>query len=160
MVLPSDGRLSGNSQGSSRQTRQIFLLYEDQELVMADTMQVPTAASTNVLLRDQTCKSGHVTRRQSAMKPVARTVFARLAKGLALALAVVAGIAVAPCSAAADETPKASRQASAVAAPSSPLVAGRQRILAHPTDRQTVDPDPATTYVEKLYKQLMRSTPP
>ncbi len=46
------------------------------------------------------------------------------------------------------------------AAPSSPVAAEGQRILAHPADRQTADPDPATTYVEKLYKQLMRSTPP
>jgi hypothetical protein len=80
--------------------------------------------------------------------------FARLAKGLALALAVMAGIAAAPCSAAADGMSKASRQTSIVAAPSSPVIAGRQRILAHQ------DPDRATTYVEeKLYEQLMRSTP-
>ena len=121
---------------------------------MANTMQLPTAASTDVPLRDQTCRSGRVTRRQNAMKPVASTVFAGLAKGLALRLAVVVGIAASSCSAAADETLKASHQTSAVAAPSSPVVAGRQRILAHP------DPDPATTYVEKLYKQLMRSTRP
>ena len=89
------------------------------------------------------------------MKPVASNVFTRLAKALTLALAMEAGIAAAPCYAAADETSKASRQTSAVAAPSSPLVAGRQRIFAHQTD-----PDPATTYIEKLYKQLMRSTPP
>ena len=121
---------------------------------MADTMQLFTAASTNVPLRDQTCKSACVTRRQSAIKPVASPVLARSAKGLALLLAVVAGIAAAPCSAAADETSKISRQTSVVAASSSPVVAGRQRILAHP------DSDPATTYVvEKLYKQLMRSTP-
>ena len=120
---------------------------------MADTMQLLTTASTDVALCDQTCKSGRATRRQSPMQPVASTVYARLAKGLVLALAVVAGIAAASCSAAADETLKANRQISAVAAPSSPVVAGRQRILAHPTD-----PDPATTYVEKLYRHLMRST--
>ena len=89
------------------------------------------------------------------MKPVASTVFVRLPKGFALALTVVAGIAALACSAAADETFKASRQISAVAGPSSPVVAGRQRILAHSTN-----PDPATTYVEKLYKELMRSTRP
>jgi hypothetical protein len=122
---------------------------------MADTMQLPTTASTDMPLRDQTCRSAHATRRQRAMKPVASTVFARLAKGLALPLALAAGIAAFACSAAADETSKASRQISAVAAPSSPVMAGRQRMLAHPND-----PDPATTYVEKLYKQLMRSTPP
>ena len=122
---------------------------------MADTMQLPTTASTEMPLRDPTCRSAHVTRRQRAMKPVASTVFARLAKGLALPLALAAGIAAFACSAAADETSKASRQISAVAAPSSPVVAGRQRMLAHPND-----PDPATTYVEKLYKELMRSTRP
>lgn len=120
---------------------------------MANTMQLPTAASTDVPLCDQTCRSALVTRRQSAMKPVATTVFARLAKGLALRLAVVVGIAAASCPAAAGETLKATHQTSAVAAPSDPVVAGRQRILAHP------DPDPTTTYVEELYKQLMRSTP-
>lgn len=127
----------------------------DQERVAAVTMQLPTAASTDVPLRDQTCRSARAARHQSAMKPVASSVFTRLAKALTLALAIEAGIAAYPCSAAADETSKASRQTSAVAAPSSPVVAGRQRILAHPTD-----PDPATTYVEKLYKQLMRSNPP
>jgi hypothetical protein len=120
---------------------------------MAITMQLPTAASTDVPLRDQTCRSARVTRRQSAMKPVATTVFARLTKGLALPLAVVAGLAAAPCSAAAGETLKVSHQTSAVAAPSGPVAAGRQRILAHP------DPDPTTRFVEGLYEQLMRSTP-
>ena len=120
---------------------------------MANTMQRLMAASTDVPLPDQTCRSAHATRRQSAMKPVASTVFARLAKGLALPLAVVVGIAASSCPAAADETLKASHQTSAVAAPSSPVVAGRQRILAHP------DPDPTTRFVEKLYEQLMRSTP-
>ena len=117
-------------------------------------MQLPTAASGAVPLRDHTCRSARATSRQSAMKPVASTVFTRLAKALTLALAMEAGIAAYPCSAAADETSKASRQTSAVAAPSSPVAAGRQRILAHPIDR-----DPATTYVEELYKQLMRSAP-
>ena len=122
---------------------------------MADAMQLFTAASTDVPLRDQTCRSGRVTRRQNAMKPVASTVFARLAKGLALRLAVVVGIVASSCPAAAGETLELSHQTSAVAAPSGPVAAGRQRILAHPTD-----PDPTTAYVEKLYKQLMRSTRP
>jgi hypothetical protein len=120
----------------------------------AETMQLLNAASADVPLRDRACRSAHVTRRQSAIKPVASLAFARLAKGLALALAVMAGMAAAPCSAAADGMSKASRQTSIVAAPSSPVMAGRQRILAHQ------DPDSATTYVEeKLYEQLMRSTP-
>ena len=89
------------------------------------------------------------------MKPVASTVFTRLVKALTLALVLEPDIAAYPCSAAADETSKASRQTGAAAAPSSPVVTGRQRIFAHPIDR-----DPATTYVEELYKQLMRSAPP
>ena len=125
---------------------------------MADTMQLLTAASMDVPLHDQTCRSARATRRRSAMKPGASNAFARLATGLTLAFVMSAGIAAVACSAAADETLTASRQTSAVAASSSPVVAGRLRILAHPTDRQTVDPDPATTYVEDLYKQLMRST--
>ena len=120
---------------------------------MANTMQLPTAASTDVPLRDQTCRSARVTRRQSTIKPLATTVFARLAKGLALRLAVVVGIAASSCPAAAGETLKATHQTSAVAAPSGPVAAERQRILAHP------DPDPTTRFVEKLYEQLMRSTP-
>jgi len=109
-------------------------------------MQLRTAASRAVPLRDQTCRSARASSRQSAMKPVASTVFTRLVKALTLALAMEAGIAAYPCSAAADETSNASRQTSAVAAPSRPVAAGRKRILAHPTD-----PDPATTYVEELY---------
>jgi hypothetical protein len=135
--------------------KQMSLLCGDQERVMANTMQLATAASTDVPLRDQTCKSARVAGRPSAMKPVASNAGARLAKSLALALVLAAGIAAPPCSAAAGEMSKASRQTSAIAATSGPVVAGRQRILAHPTD-----PDPATTYVEKLYKKLMRSTPP
>jgi hypothetical protein len=121
---------------------------------MADTMQLLTAAFTDVPLRDRTCRSARATRRRSAMKPVAGHAFARLATGLTLAFVMSAAIAAVACSAAADETVTASRQTGAVAAPSSPVVAGRQRILAH------TDPDPATTYVEKLYKHLMRSTRP
>jgi hypothetical protein len=64
---------------------------------MADTMQLFTAASTDVPLSDQTCKSGRVTRRPSAIKPVASTVFVRLSKGFALRLAVVVGIAASSC---------------------------------------------------------------
>ena len=122
---------------------------------MADTMQLPTAASTDVPLRDQTCRSARATRRRSAMKPVASNTFARLTTGLTLAFVMSAGIAAVACSAAADETLTASRQTSAVAAPSSPVAAWHQTMPIHRTA-----PDPATTYVEDLYKQLMRSTRP
>jgi hypothetical protein len=125
---------------------------------MANTMQLLTTTSTNVPLCDQTYRSACVARRQSAMKPVDSNAGVRLATGLALALVLVAGIALVPCSAAANEMSKASRQTSAIAAPSSPAVAGRQRILAHPSDSQSGDLDPATAYVEKVYKQLMHST--
>jgi hypothetical protein len=126
---------------------------------MADTMQLLTAASTDVVLRDQTCRSAHATRRQSAMRPAASNACARLPKALALALAVVAGIAAVACSAAADETSNTSRRNSAVAIASRPAAAERQRIPAHRTDPQTVDPDPSTRLVEQLYKQLMHPTP-
>ena len=122
---------------------------------MADTMQLLTAASRSVVLRDQHSWSSRVTRRETVMKPAPSLAFAHLAKGFTLALALAASIAAFACSAAGDETSWASRQNTAVVAQSSAVVAGRQRILAHPTH-----PDPATRYVEKLYKQLMRSTPP
>jgi hypothetical protein len=121
---------------------------------MAATMQC-TAASTDVRLRDQICRLARVARRPSAIKPVASNARTRLTKALALALAVMAGIAVAPRSAAADETSNASRQTSAVAIASRPGAAQRLRISAHRTDS-----DPATEFVEKLYKELMRATPP
>lgn len=126
---------------------------------MSDTMQLPTAASTDVPLRDQICRSARVARRQSEMKPVASNASARLGKGLALVLAVVAGIAAAPCSAAANETSQASRQTVAVAVSSSAVAAARQRIFAQPADHQTVNPDPSTRFVEKLYERLIRPTP-
>ena len=112
---------------------------------MAGTMQLVTAASADMPLRERRCRSAPVGRRQSAINPVADTGFARLAKGLTVALVMSAGIAAVACSAAADEAAKASRWTSVVAAPSSPVAAERQRTLAHPTDS-----DPATTYVEQL----------
>ena len=126
---------------------------------MADTMHLLTAASTDVPVRDEHSPSSRVTRRERVMRPVAGNACARLAKALTLALAVVAGIAAVACSAAADETSKASRQTSAVAIASRPAAAERQRIPAHRTDPQTVDPDPTTRLVEKLYEQLMHTTP-
>ena len=122
---------------------------------MADTMQLLTVASRDVPLRDQHSRSSHVTRQERVMRPVASNAFARLATGLTLALAVIAGTVAATRSAAADEMWKASRETSAAAAASSPVTPGPERILARPTD-----PDPATRYVEKLYKQLMRSPRP
>ena len=119
---------------------------------MADTMQLVTAASADMPLLERRCRSAPVGRRQSAVNPVADTGFARLAKGLTVAFAGTAAVA---CAAAVDEAANASRWTSAVAVPSSPVVAERQRTLAHPTDS-----DQATTYVEQLYKQLMRSSRP
>ena len=84
---------------------------------MADTMHPLTAASTDAPLRDQTCRSARGTLRQSAMKPVASTAFAQLAKGFALALVMVAGIAAAPSSVAADnveDNPPDQRSRSAI----------------------------------------------
>jgi hypothetical protein len=125
---------------------------------MADTMHLLTAASTDVPVRDEHSRSSRVTRRERVMRSVASNACARSAKALALALAVVAGVAVVACSAAADETSNASRRNSAVAIASRPA-AERQQIPAHRTDPQTVDPDPSTRFVEKLYEQLMHPTP-
>jgi hypothetical protein len=128
----------------------------DQERVMPDTMHLLAAASGNVPLRHQDSRSARVTGRETVMKPPASIAFARRATALALALTVLAGIAAAPRSATSGETWKASRQTSVVAAPpSAMLVAGRQRIAVQPTGRRTVDPDPSTRFVEKLYKELM-----
>jgi hypothetical protein len=126
---------------------------------MADMMHLLTAASTDLPVRDEHSRSSRVTRRKRVMSPpVVSNACARLPRALALALAVVAGIPALVCSAAADETSDASRRYSAVAIASRPGVAGRQRIPAHRTDPQTVDPDPSTRFVEKLYEQLMHPT--
>jgi hypothetical protein len=125
---------------------------------MADTMHLLTAASTDVPVRGEHSRSSRVTRRGRVMRPVASNACARLPKALTLALALIAGIAAA-CPAAADETSNASRRNSAVAIASRPAAAERQRIAAHWTDPQTVDPDPSTRLVEKLYEQLMHTTP-
>jgi hypothetical protein len=125
---------------------------------MADTMQLVTAASSDAQRRDEHSRSSRVTRRERVMRPVASKACARLARALTLALAVVAGIAAVACPAAADETSDASQRYSAVAIASRPPAAERQRIPAHRTDPQTVDPDPSTRFVEKLYEQLMHPT--
>ena len=126
---------------------------------MADTMHHLTAASTDVPVRDEHSRSSRVTRRERVMRPVAGNACARLSKVLTLALAVVAGVAAVACPAEADETSNASRRNSAVAIASRPPTAERQRIPAYRTDPQTVDPDPSTRLVEKLYEQLMHPTP-
>ena len=126
---------------------------------MADTMHLLTAASTDVPVRDEHSRSSRVTRLARVMRPVASYACARLPKALALALAAVAGIAAVACSAAADETSNASRWNSTVAIASPPAAVERQRIPAHRTDPQTVDPDPSTRLIEQLYKQLMHTTP-
>ena len=126
---------------------------------MADTMQLVTAASSDAQRRDKHNRSSGVARLERVMRPVASNACAQLPKALTLALAVVAGIAAVACSAAADETSNASRRNSAVAIASRPAAAERQRIPAHRTDPQAVDPDPSTRFVEKLYEQLMHPTP-
>ena len=128
---------------------------------MTNTIQLLTTAFTAMPLRDQHSRSSCLTGRETAMKPVATATCARLATGVILALALIAGVSATQRPAAADETSRASRQPSAVGVPpSSPVPAGRQRILADPTDRQTVDPDPSSKLIGTLYEQLMRWTPP
>jgi hypothetical protein len=67
-------------------------LYVGQEQVLADTMQLLTDDREITALRDQ-LRSSPVPRRERATEPVASTVFARLSKGLILA--VTAGITTA-----------------------------------------------------------------
>jgi hypothetical protein len=105
-VLSLDGGLFGRIQGSSCPAKQIPLLYADQEWVMAATMQLLSADSTDVQLHDQQNRASCLGERESVMNPVAGIAFAQLAKGLALALAEMAGISVATRSPAADETSK------------------------------------------------------
>jgi hypothetical protein len=129
-------------------------------------------------LCDQRSRSSRVTRCNSVMKSAPSITFARVATGVTLALAVIAGISAAPRSAVADEAPIVFMLAQAEQADSgihsdtlageasrptrSGPAAGRQLIPAQPTDPQTGDPDPETTYVgkffKKFFKQLMRST--
>jgi hypothetical protein len=142
---------------------------------MADRMHLLTAVSTDVPLCDQRSRSSRVTRRKSVMKPVVSIAFAELAKGLTLALAVIAGISAAPPSAVADKAPivfmlaradqaDSGIHSDALAAEanrqtrSTLTAAGRQLLPAHRSGSQSGDPDPETTYVEKLYKQLMRES--
>jgi hypothetical protein len=130
---------------------------------------------TYQLLREFGLRSSRVTRCKSVMKLAPSITFARVAMGVTLALALIAGFSAAPRSALADEAPivfmlaqadqadsgihsdtlagEASRQTR-----SGPIAAGRQLIPAQPTDPQTGDPDPGTTYVGKFFKQPMRST--
>jgi hypothetical protein len=68
-------------------------LYVGQEQVLADTMQLLTDDREITALRDQLRRSSPVPRRERATEPVASTVFARLSKGLILA--VTAGITTA-----------------------------------------------------------------
>jgi len=68
-------------------------LYVGQEQVLADTVQLLTDDREITALRDQLRRSSPVPRRERATEPVASTVFARLSKGLILA--VTAGITTA-----------------------------------------------------------------
>jgi hypothetical protein len=69
---------------------------------MADTMQLLTTDRETLRLRDQRSSSLRVPRRESAIKPVANTVLARVLKGLTLPYAVKAGITAAQRSVAVD----------------------------------------------------------
>jgi hypothetical protein len=130
--------------------------------------------ATYQLFREFGLRSSRVTMCKSVVKPAPSITFARVATGVTLALAVIAGISAAPRSAVADEAPIVFMLAQAEQAdsgihsdtlageasrpPRSGPAAGRQLIPAQPTDPQTGDPDPETTYVGKFFKQLMRST--
>jgi hypothetical protein len=130
---------------------------------------------TYQLLREFGLRSSRVTMCKSVVKPAPSITFARVATGVALALAVIAGISAAPRSAVADEAPIVFMLAQADQADSGipsdtlageaspqtrlgPIAAGRQVIGAQPADPQTGDPHHETTYVERIFKQLMRST--
>ena len=63
--------------------------------------------AARVALRDQRDSSSSATQCQRAAKPAASTAFALFAKGFALALAVIAGLAVPPRSAVAEDAPTA-----------------------------------------------------
>jgi len=63
-----------------------------------------TTYTAGVKRRDQESSSSHVTQHKSAVKP-ASTALAMLAKGFALAVAVIAGLSAAPRPAAADDAP-------------------------------------------------------
>jgi hypothetical protein len=131
--------------------------------------------ATYQLFREFGLRSSRVTMCKSVVKPAPSITFARVATGVTLALAVIAGISAAPRSAVADEAPIVFMLAQADQADSGihsdslaaeasrqtrprPIAAGGQLIPTQPTDPQTGDPDSGTTYVEKFYKQLMRST--
>jgi hypothetical protein len=123
---------------------------------------------TYQLLREVGLRSSRVTMCKSVVKPAPSITLARVATGVTLALAVIAGISAAPPSAVADEAPivfmlaqadqadsgipsdtlagKASRQTRL-----GPIAAGRQSEPTQPTDLQTGDPDHETTFVEKFF---------
>jgi phospholipid transport system substrate-binding protein len=63
--------------------------------------------AARLALRDQTDSSSRTTQCQRAVKPAASTAFGLSAKGFALAIAVIAGLSVAPRPVAADEAPVA-----------------------------------------------------
>ena len=71
---------------------------------MSDKWLTPDSAG--VRRHDQESSSSHVTQHNSAVKP-ASTTLATFAKGSALAIAAIAGLAAAPHLAAADEVPVA-----------------------------------------------------
>ena len=120
---------------------------------MADTMQLLTANSADAPLCDQPSRPSRATRRESVMTPAPSLAFGRLTRGLTLALAVIAGISAEPGSAAANENPIVfipTLGGEAVSMVDSEL----PPILDHSSDIQIVDPDPATQFHGKAYREL------
>ena len=120
---------------------------------MADTMQLPTANSADVPLCDQPSRPSRATRREGVMTPAPSLAFGRLTKGLSLALAVIAGVSLAPRSAAANDNPivfipSLSGEAVSMTDSEMPLM------LDYSSDIQTVDPDPAAQFHGKAYREL------
>jgi hypothetical protein len=152
IVILLDGGLFGGVQGSFCHARQMPPLCADQERVMADTMQLLTAVLAGVLLYDQPSRSSRLTRREGVMKPAPSLAFARLAKGLTLALAMIAGTAAATGFAAANENPIVFIPPLGGEAVS--MTDSEMPLMLDWRDIPTVDPDPASQFHGKVYREL------
>jgi hypothetical protein len=119
---------------------------------MADTKLLVTANSADVPLCDKPGRSSRATRRASVMTPAPSLACARLATGLALALAVIAGISLAPRSAAANDDPIVFIPSLGGEAVS--MTDSEMPLMLDWRDIQTVDPDPAAQFHGKAYREL------
>ena len=119
---------------------------------MADTMQLLTAVLAGVLLYDQPSRSSRLTRREGVMKPAPSLAFARLAKGVTLALAVIAGTAAATGFAAANENPIVFIPPLGGEAVS--MTDSEMPLMLDWRDIPTVDRDPASQFHGKVYREL------